>query len=89
MIERFLRSGYSGFYFSVVEEGEVGAGDEFEFLARRDAESDDRRGRTTFTFRKLPTRSCCSGRSQVQSLPESWRERCRREVDACGESRQI
>jgi MOSC domain-containing protein YiiM len=32
MIKRFLSSGYSGFYFSVVEEGEVAAGDEFQFL---------------------------------------------------------
>jgi len=33
IIEEFLKSGFSGFYFSVVEEGEVGAGDEFQFLA--------------------------------------------------------
>ena len=32
MIERFLHSGRSGYYFSVIEEGEVGAGDEFQFL---------------------------------------------------------
>ena len=32
IIDPFIRSGYCGFYFSVVEEGEVGAGDEFHFL---------------------------------------------------------
>lgn len=34
MIERFLRSGRSGFYFSVEQEGEVAAGDSFKFLSR-------------------------------------------------------
>src|SRR6202162_4518084 len=32
MIERFVRSGRSGFYFSVIEEGEVGAEEEFDLL---------------------------------------------------------
>ena len=34
MIERFLRSGRSGFYFSVEQEGLVQVGDAFEFLSR-------------------------------------------------------
>ena len=34
MIERFLRSGRSGFYFSVEQEGTVQTGDTFEFLSR-------------------------------------------------------
>lgn len=34
MIERFLHSGRSGFYFSVEQEGLVQAGDAFEFLSR-------------------------------------------------------
>ncbi len=34
IVKRFLASGRSGFYFSVRREGEVGAGDEFELLAR-------------------------------------------------------
>jgi MOSC domain-containing protein YiiM len=34
MIERFLHSGRSGFYFSVEQEGAVTAGDSFEFLSR-------------------------------------------------------
>src|SRR6266436_5029319 len=35
MIDRLVRSGRSGFYLSVIEEGEVGAGDEFELLDLR------------------------------------------------------
>lgn len=34
MIERFLRSARSGFYFSVEQEGAVQTGDTFEFLSR-------------------------------------------------------
>lgn len=34
IIARFLRSGRSGFYFSVEKEGAVSAGDSFEFLSR-------------------------------------------------------
>ena len=34
MLERFLTSGRSGFYFSVEKEGTVAAGDSFEFLSR-------------------------------------------------------
>ena len=34
MIRRFLISERSGFYFSVLKEGEVGAGDEIELIAR-------------------------------------------------------
>jgi MOSC domain-containing protein YiiM len=38
MVKRFWRSGRSGIYFGIVEEGELGAGDELELL-RRDSES--------------------------------------------------
>lgn len=34
MIKRFLKSGRSGFYFSVIEPGEVSAGSEVEILSR-------------------------------------------------------
>lgn len=37
MLKRFLASGRSGFYFSVDQEGEVGAGDEFDLFSRDDA----------------------------------------------------
>ena len=34
ILARFLRSGRSGFYFSVEQEGQVSAGDSFDFLSR-------------------------------------------------------
>ena len=88
IIEPFLESGYCGFYFSVVEEGEVGAGDEFEFLG----------GETpTLTvleaFRLyLPNSSDAAllrRAIQVQALPEGWRERYQAKLDAIEKARQI
>lgn len=38
MVQRFLDSGRSGFYLAVVEEGEVGAGDAIERVARAEGE---------------------------------------------------
>jgi MOSC domain-containing protein YiiM len=35
MVKRFWRSGFSGIYFGVVEEGELGAGDNVELLDRQ------------------------------------------------------
>ena len=37
IIKRFLASERTGFYFSVLKEGEVGAGDEFELIAKNAA----------------------------------------------------
>jgi MOSC domain-containing protein YiiM len=38
MVKRFLASGTSGFYFAVLREGEVAAGDPIELVARGDRE---------------------------------------------------
>lgn len=72
MIERFLQSGRSGYYFSVVEEGEVGAGDEFQFLetATPTLSIFDTFAAYTSLDLELLQRA-----AQVTTLPESWRER--------------
>jgi MOSC domain-containing protein YiiM len=73
MIKDFLRSGYSGFYFSVVQEGEIGAEDQFEFLG----------GETPTLSIADVNRLYISPASdlellqratQVRSLPASWRD---------------
>ncbi len=74
MIEQFPHSGYSGFYFSVVEEGEVVAGDEFHFLAAEIPSL------TIAEFNHLyispaPDLELLQRAVEVKSLPESWRER--------------
>ncbi len=73
IIERFLRSGRSGFYFSVEEEGEVGEGDAFELV------SSDRGGITIAEINRLfvhekYNRDLLQKAIATAALPESWRE---------------
>jgi len=73
IIKRFLVSERTGFYFSVLKEGEVGAGDEFELLEKNDSGvrvvditrlySSDREN-ADLMRRAIAT----------EALPESWRE---------------
>jgi len=72
MIKRFLKSGRTGFYFAVLKEGEVGAEDKIEWIAR------DKNNVTVADI----TRLYASERDNVQlirraieveALPESWR----------------
>jgi MOSC domain-containing protein YiiM len=88
MIQRFLQSSFSGFYFSVAEEGEVGAGDEFHFL---DAEVPSL---TIAEFNHLyispaPDAELLKLAVEVKSLPESWRERFQARLDATRNKNRI
>jgi MOSC domain-containing protein YiiM len=73
MIDRFLVSGRSGFYFSVEQEGEVGAGDFIELLSQNQG------GITIAEMNQLLVRDRYN-RDLLQKaiataeLPESWRE---------------
>jgi MOSC domain-containing protein YiiM len=72
IIERFLYSGRSGYYFSVAEEGEVGAGDEFEFLETATPTLSIFDIFAAYTSLDL---DLLQRAAQVMALPESWRER--------------
>jgi len=76
IIERFVLSGRCGYYFSVVEEGEVGAGDEFELLAREEPTLTIAEVNRLYTV-KSPDRESLRRSLHVKILPESWRERFR------------
>ena len=76
MIERFLRSGRCGFYFAVVQEGEVGVGDKFEFLEREDPTLTIAEVNSLYAS-KSPNRDTLQRSLDVKSLPESWRDRFR------------
>lgn len=72
IIKRFLQSGRAGFYFAVVEEGEVTAGDSIKLLAR------DQNGITVADIAKLYTADAANQDllhrvSELPALPESWR----------------
>jgi MOSC domain-containing protein YiiM len=73
MIDRFLHSGRSGFYFSVEQEGEVEAGDTFDLIFR------DHDGITIAEMNRVIVRDRYN-RDLLQkaiataALPEDWRE---------------
>ena len=73
MIERFLRSGRSGFYFSVEKEGSVSEGDTFELLQRA------RDGITIAEMNRLfvddrYNRSLLEKAIATPALPPDWRD---------------
>lgn len=81
MIERFLRSGFSGFYFSVMEEGEVGAGDEITLLGRDDPRATIAEVNELYISRS-PDLVTLQRALQTKALPESWRERFLAKLEA-------
>jgi MOSC domain-containing protein YiiM len=73
MLKRFLASGLTGFYFSVLREGEVGAGDEVELIER------DPREVTIADVVRLYVKDRDDVETmrravEVEALPDGWRE---------------
>ena len=73
MVKRFLASARSGFYFAVLREGEVGAGDEVELIAR------EPRGVTVADVVRLYVRDRDDVETMrravaVEALPQGWRD---------------
>ena len=76
MIKRFLVSERTGFYLSVLKEGEVGTGDEFELLERN---TSDVRVVDVFRLYSSDKRDLDLLRRAIasESLPNNWREHFR------------
>ena len=73
IVKRFLQSGRTGFYFAVLSEGKVTAGDRIESLNR------DEHGVTVADIVKLYRRDATNQDllrrvSELPSLPKSWRD---------------
>lgn len=73
MIDRFLASARSGFYFSVEQEGTITAGDSFDFVSRNSsgvtiAEMNDLLARDRYN------RALLEKAIATAALPEDWRE---------------
>ncbi len=73
MVKRFLASRRTGFYFSVLQEGEVGTGDTLELVSR------DENKITVADITQLYTREqnnpeLLHRAAQLEALPESWRD---------------
>lgn len=79
MVRRFQQSGRSGFYLSVVQEGQLTAGDEIIVVSR------DPAGITVADIVSLigsrPTdRRLLRAASELAALPEGWRDYFRRQI---------
>ena len=79
ILKRFLRSGRSGFYFAVTREGEVGAGDSIELIARAEE------GLSVADVVNLYTvdsenQELLRRATQSSILPESWRDYFRKRL---------
>jgi len=72
IIKRFLHSGRTGFYFAVMQEGEVGTGDGIE-LVSRDEHSITVADITRLYVREKDDVGTLRRAVQVTALPESWR----------------
>lgn len=73
ILKRFLASEFTGFYFAVLEEGEVAAGDAIT-LVRRDESGIAVADITRLYAREKNNVELLRRVVSVQALPESWRE---------------
>jgi len=80
MLRRFLASGRTGFYFAVLQEGEVAAGDEIVLLER----NQDTLKIEDITRLKVYDKhnvELLRRAVSLEALSESWRDRFRRELE--------
>jgi MOSC domain-containing protein YiiM len=85
MVKRFLASRRTGFYFRVLQEGEVGVGDTLE-LVSRDSNNITVADITQLYVREQNNPELLHRAAQLEALPENWRdyfqEQSRRAEDA-------
>ncbi len=80
ILARFLRSGRSGFYFSVEQEGTVAAGDSFEFLSRAPDGIAIAEMNRLYAEDKY-NRELLEKAIATPALPEDWREYLRKRLN--------
>jgi MOSC domain-containing protein YiiM len=79
MIKRFLRSGRTGFYFAVLQEGEVVAGDSIELLGRGE-QSVPVADIANLYSADAANQDVLRRVSELSSLPIAWREYFRKRL---------
>jgi MOSC domain-containing protein YiiM len=80
ILARFLRSGRSGFYFSVEQEGTVSAGNPFEFLSRAPEGITIAEMNRLYVEEKY-SRELLDKAIATPALPEDWREYLKKRLD--------
>lgn len=80
IIRKFLASERTGFYFAVLQEGEVGAGDHFELIEKDP--HDVRVSDITRLYARDKSNAGLLRRAiEVEALPESWRDHFRSQLE--------
>lgn len=87
IIKRFLQSERTGFYLAVLKEGEVGAGDQFEPVAK-DAHDVRISDITRLYTREKHNAALLRRAIEVEALPESWREYFQDRLEKLTDSKQ-
>ncbi len=80
IVKKFLRSGRPGFYFSVLEEGEVSTGDEIE-LVSRDENNITVADITRLYVSEKDNLDLLYRAVQIEALSESWRGYFQRQIE--------
>lgn len=80
IIKRFLESGRTGFYFAVLKEGEVGAGDSIEMIGR-DANDLTVAGVTRLYLQGKDDLEALEKALRVEALPPSWKAHFERQLE--------
>ena len=83
IIKRFLASGRSGFYFSVLKEGKVGAGDDIE-LIHRDENSVTISDVVRLYIHEKDDLVTLRRAVAVEALPEKWRHHSQERIEKLG-----
>ncbi|MDZ8095649.1 MAG: MOSC domain-containing protein [Nostoc sp. DedQUE05] len=79
IVKQFLASRRTGFYFRVLQEGEVGAGDNLE-LVSRDNNNITVADITQLYVREQDNPELLHRATQLEALPESWRDYFQRKL---------
>jgi MOSC domain-containing protein YiiM len=84
MVKRFLQSGRTGFYFAVLKEGEVAAGDSIEVL-ERDKHKVSIADVVNLYRGDAANKDLLRRVSELPSLPDSWREYFQKQLQNPGD----
>lgn len=76
MVKRFLRSGRTGFYLAVVREGDIGAGDSLDLVAKDESHVTVADVVGLYSA-DAANQDLLRRASELSALPESWREHFR------------
>jgi MOSC domain-containing protein YiiM len=80
MVKQFLDSRLTGFYFSVLQEGEVGVGDAMELISR-DENNVTVADITRLYVRQRDDLQMLQRAAQVKALPDGWRDYFQQQID--------